>query len=101
MPDDYQPTQFEQVLGRDMELVFQAPLGAGISVTLVTEDGSTHELRAMFATREQSRSPALPVHRWSAWLPPCTCPCAMCRRRWGVPSPPGTASSCAAVPTAS
>ena len=50
MPDDYQPTQFEQVLDRDMELVFQAPLGAGISVTLVTEDGSTHELRAMFAT---------------------------------------------------
>ena len=42
MPDDYQPTQFEQVLDRDMELVFQAPLGAGISVTLVTEDGSTH-----------------------------------------------------------
>ena len=39
MPDDYQPTQFEQVLDRDMELVFQAPLGAGISVTLVTEDG--------------------------------------------------------------
>ena len=50
MPDDYQPTQFEQVLDRDMELGFQAPLGAGISVTLVTEDGSTHELRAMFAT---------------------------------------------------
>lgn len=22
MPDDYQPTQFEQVLDRDMELVF-------------------------------------------------------------------------------
>ena len=76
-------TPFEESLHRDTTLVFQAPLGAGISVTLVTEDGSTHELRAMFA------------------IPPCTCPCAMCRRRWGVPSPPGTASSCAAVPTAS
>uniref|UniRef100_UPI00307BFD54 hypothetical protein n=1 Tax=Desulfovibrio sp. TaxID=885 RepID=UPI00307BFD54 len=43
-------TPFEKSLDRDMELVFQAPLGAGISVTLVTEDGSTHELRAMFAT---------------------------------------------------
>lgn len=43
-------TPFEKSLHRDMELVFQAPLGAGISVTLVTEDGSAHELRAMFAT---------------------------------------------------
>ena len=50
MPDDYQPTQFEQVLDRDMELVFQAPLGAGLTVTLVAEDGSRSELRAMFAT---------------------------------------------------
>ena len=44
-------TPFEKSLDRDMELVFQAPLGAGISVTLVTEDGSTHELRAMFEPR--------------------------------------------------
>ena len=43
-------TPFEESLHRDTTLVFQAPLGAGISVTLVTEDGSTHELRAMFAT---------------------------------------------------
>lgn len=43
-------TPFEESLHRDTTLVFQAPLGAGISVTLVTEDGSTHELRAMFAS---------------------------------------------------
>ena len=43
-------TPLEKSLHRDTTLVFQAPLGAGISVTLVTADGSPHELRAMGAT---------------------------------------------------
>lgn len=43
-------TPFEESLLRDTTLVFKAPLGAGLTVTLVAEDGSRSELRAMFST---------------------------------------------------
>ena len=50
MTDTPQLTEFEQALLRDTTLVFKTPLGAGITVTLVAEDGSRSELRAMFST---------------------------------------------------